>query len=258
MVETVELPASIISSSKLTVPQVIPLIPDVVSVIEKERKSMEKNFTKFFKNKKLEPHFFKVTELLWIFCHGYYIKMSDVTVSLLMECGISISVHHAEEELFKCTIKSHKDHVGLEPFFKDNIFLKQYFSNLYNCTDGEYKVEIGSYLTTLNKILTQGLPRVHKYTIYHSNGIPNARSWEMTENEWTCRLSYCLPKYLPCGYLSSYTGDDGQQFDDLQWSYSTIKLSDMYIFQGAPDIILSKRKVLDISLHSGSSTEGMS
>lgn len=136
--------------------------------------------------------------------------------------------------------------------------MKQFYSNLYNCMDGEYKVEIGNYLTTLNRLLTQGLPRVHKYTIYHSNGIPNARSWEMTENEWTCRLAYRLPKYLPCDYLSYYSGDDGPRFDDLQWSYSTIKLSDMYIFQGAPDIILRKRKVLDVSLHSGSSTEGMS
>lgn len=66
-----------------------------------------KNFAKFFKNKKFEPHFFKVTELLWIFCHGYYIKMSDVTASLLMACGILISVRHVEEELFKCTMKSH-------------------------------------------------------------------------------------------------------------------------------------------------------
>ena len=186
--------------------------------------------------------------------------MSDVTVSQLMECGILISVRHTEQELFKCTIEAHRDHVGLEPFFKDNIFLKQFYSDLCNCTDGEYKVEVDNYLTTLNRILTQGLPRVYKYTIYHSNGIPEARSWQMTENEWTCRLAHCLPKYLPCDYLSSYSGDDGPQFDDLQWSYSSIKLSDMYIFQGAPDIILSKRKVLDISLHStsGSSTEGMS
>ena len=67
---------------------------------------------------------------------------------------------------------------------------------------------------------------------------------------------------VPSNYLSSYSGDDGPQFDDLQWSYSIIKLSDMYIFQGAPHIILSKRKVLDVSLDntstSGSSTEGMS
>ena len=100
-------------------------------------------------------------------------------------------------------------------FFKDNIFLKQFYSNLYNHIDGEYKVEVGSYLTTLNRILTQGLPCVHKYMIYHSNGIPEARSWKTTENEWTCWLAYCLPTYLPSDYLSSYAGDNGPQCDYL-------------------------------------------
>ena len=35
MIKTAELPASILSSSKLTIPQVRLLIPDVVAVIEK-------------------------------------------------------------------------------------------------------------------------------------------------------------------------------------------------------------------------------
>ena len=227
-------------------------------ISNRQRKKDEQKFCKIFKE--VRTTLFKSKLGFVHFCHGHYVKMSDVTVSQLMECGILISVHHTEQEVFKCTIKLHRDHVGLESFFKDNIFLKQFFSNLYNHIDGEYKVEVGSYLTTLNRILIQGLPRVHKYTIYHSNGIPEARSWETTENEWTCRLAYCLPTYLPSDYLSSYTGDDGPQFDFLQRSYSSINLPDMYLFQGASDIILSKRKVLDISLHStsGSSTEGMS
>ena len=188
--------------------------------------------------------------------------MSDVTVSQLMECGILISVRLITHKSCSSAPSNPIEnmHIGLEPFFKDNVFLKKFYSNLYNRTDEECKAEVGSYLKTLNKILAQGLPRMHKHTMYHSNGIPETRSWEMTANEWTCRLAYCLPTYLPSDYLSSYSGDDGPQFNDLQWSYSTIKLSDMYIFHGAPDIILSKRKILDLLLHSasGSSIEGMS
>ena len=258
MIRKARLPAVMLRSSKLTISQLQSSIPDGVLVIEKERKMIDKYFAKVLKNKKSEPHFFKVNQLLWIFCHGFYVKMSDVTVSQLMECGLSISAHHTERELFSCNMASHGGHIGLEPFFKDNIFLKQFYSDLYNRgdIDEEYKAEVGRYLATLNRILTQGLPRVHKNTIYHSNGIPGARSWEMTENEWTCRLAYCLPTYLPADYLSSYSGDDGPQFDVLQWSYSDIKLPDMYLFQGAPDIILSKRKVMQSA--SGPSTEGTS
>lgn len=143
--------------------------------------------------------------------------------------------------------------------------MKRHFSNLYTSatTSGEHdREEIKVYMKKLTKLLTEELPRVHQHTMFHCKGRPTARSWEITENEWTCRLAYCLPQYLPCGFISSYSGEEGQQFDDLQWSYSGIKLADMYIFQGAPDIILSKRKTPELgnpdeSLLSGSTTEGM-
>lgn len=120
IVKTVEMP--ITSSSKLTIPEIRTLIPDVVSIIEREKKCVEKVFGKFLKNKKLEPHFFKVNDLLWIYCHGHYVKMSDVTVSLLIECGIPVSVCHTDESLFECTNAAHKSHIAFEPFLRTMFF----------------------------------------------------------------------------------------------------------------------------------------
>ena len=50
MFKTAELPASILSSSKLTIPQAHLLIPDVVAVIDKEREMMEKVLRNFLKS----------------------------------------------------------------------------------------------------------------------------------------------------------------------------------------------------------------
>ena len=140
---------------------------------------------------------------MWIFCHGITLK-----------CQMSRSVTWWSEISWCQSITLNKSCSSAPSNHMEIMLAWRHFLN-----------SIPMYW------LTQGLPHVHKYTIFHSNDIPEARSWEITENEWTCWLAYCLPKYLPCDYLSSYSGNDGPQFDDLQWSYSSIKLSDMYILE---------------------------
>lgn len=77
----------------------------------------------------------------------------------------------------------------------------------------------------------------HRYTCYHTNALPMTTSWDLEENEWTVRLSQCLPKYLPKNTNLNFSFRDGHIFKDYQAMYSETNFASMYLFQGAPDII---------------------
>ena len=59
----------------------------------------------------------------------YYIDMSDVTASLLIQSGISNDNTEAPSDI-RCTIENHHCHDGLQPFLMDNVALEQYYSQV--------------------------------------------------------------------------------------------------------------------------------
>ena len=79
----------------------------------------------------------------------------------------------------------------------------------------------------------------HKNTRFHTNALPTTRSWDLDENEWTEQLGHCLPMYFPQNLSLSCSYKDGQIFKDYQVLYSETTFSRMYMFHGAPDMILS-------------------
>ena len=64
----------------------------------------------------------------------------------------------------------------------------------------------------------------------------------MPEDDWTKRLFHSLQKYLPKESKLRLTYPEGKNFRDLQSNYSKVACARMYMFNGAPDMILTVEK----------------
>ena len=64
----------------------------------------------------------------------------------------------------------------------------------------------------------------------------------MPEDDWTRRLYHCLPKYIPKDSKLRLTYAEGKHFVDFQSSYSKVACGRIYLFHGAPDMILTVKK----------------
>ena len=79
-------------------------------------------------------------------------------------------------------------------------------------------------------------------TCYHCNGLAETTTWDMSEVEWTWRLAYALPSYLPSNSKIDCLCENGEIFSDYQSRYSQIAFARMYYLKDAPDIIVSCQK----------------
>lgn len=73
------------------------------------------------------------------------------------------------------------------------------------------RVEIMKYRSELSNACTSGW---HRNTCFHLEGGTYTKSFDMGENEWTMRLYYSLPQYLPKHVLLNCTCDKSSVFKD--------------------------------------------
>lgn len=163
--------------------------------------------------------------------------MSKVTLTAWEKCGVSINPNFSCKPLILCT--EHQYHNGLLPFFYDNVgFLALYDAILQDRTQpDERKRIVGKPQECYEK-------NSHTYTSFHCNGLPQTSTWDMVETEWTWRLYYSLPQFLPLEANAQCLCDKGEKFNDFQSKYSQLAFSQMYYFQGAPDIVIMHANVI--------------
>ena len=103
----------------------------------------------------------------------------------------------------------------------------------------ERKEEVAGYKRELDRVIRE---EDHVDTCFHCNGFTTTTGWALPEDDWTRRLYHCLPKYLPSNSKMRLTYLEGKYFGALQSSYSKVSCARMYLFQGAPDVILTVKK----------------
>ena len=125
----------------------------------------------------------------------------------------------------------HKSHHCLKPYFLDNRNLKHYLTYKLQGTTNDSEIALlKSYLVHLEK-----------------GSFPQADDavFNWNENEWTERLVQSLKYVLPDRKVT-FTANKGSQFSFLHFSSSGISaLADSSIFQGAPDIIIKNKIVMN-------------
>ena len=83
--------------------------------------------------------------------------------------------------------------------------------------DAQRKVEVSRYQSELLKTC---MAQQHKYTCFHADRAPYTRSFDLEENEWTVKLFYSLPQYLPKNVALDCTYNKGSVFEDYQFQHS--------------------------------------
>ena len=78
--------------------------------------------------------------------------------------------------------------------------------------------------------------------------MPTLSSLLFQEDDWTKRLSNSIPYCLKSIDRVKYSCRDGPRFDVLQHQYSSILITEQYLFHGAPDVIISshRHKLLEL------------
>lgn len=83
----------------------------------------------------------------------------------------------------------------------------------------------------------------HFDTCFHCDGLPTTTGWALPEDSWTIRLYHSLPRYLPKGSILRLTYPKGKEFTTFQSCYSKVACARMFLFHGAPDMILTAKKM---------------
>jgi len=212
-------------------------------VIIKERLLIAKHFGKKLTAKKGEVRkegFSLLRANLFVYINSLHISMSSVKLSLLEMCGITFSQKNLNRN--QCTNPEHQAYDGYHPFFNNNNVCRQYFKKIVDDTSesSERRVEVIKYQNILSRVTCNNS---HKNTMFHTTGLPNATCWDLQENEWSVRLMHCMLMYLPDHVHPRCTIEEGSTFEDLQSVYSRSQsCGKMFLFQGAPDIIVTTRR----------------
>jgi len=114
-----------------------------------------------------------------------------------------------------------------------------YTTELSRTDDERRKREVLRYQQELLRCMRT---KIHRNTSYHTNALPTTTSWDLEENEWTVRSSFCLSNYLPENASVNCSIRNGQIFKDYQAIYSETNFACMYLFQCALDIILTTHR----------------
>ena len=78
----------------------------------------------------------------------------------------------------------------------DNNYLLRYYEGQYHSAEEEsYKVTLATYITELTEVLQNS--RSHEHTPFTTPSLPNLPGLLFEVNDWTQRLCYLLPAYLP-------------------------------------------------------------
>ena len=219
------------------------LSPSFKTIIEEDNHKLRKHLKSKPRSKILRHNFQQFERLaasLFVFNHNCYVKMSDVTITALLECCMAIS--SVTGYLMPCPVVNHGFHDGLETFFVNNNALLVHFDALLSQNISmQRRAEITGYKERLERILNSRVP--HSHTAYHCDGLPTSSSWQLMEDEWTTGLYYSLPPYLPSGTTARLTFAQGKVFGNFHQIFSGIACpSTVYMFHGAPDIILNTQK----------------
>ena len=209
-------------------------------VIEEEEEVLKKTFNRLLKKTNSPIEFVQVKPGLFLYCYNIHIPMSSVTLTLLQRCGMKFE-GPLLGELEPCSITHHGYHDGYLPFFNDNNSLTHIYQRILHDTSGEAwrKEEVIEYYQLLSRVMRT---KMHRSTRFHTNALPTTTSWEMGEDEWTMILSKSLERYLPENVTLNCCCKDGLIFKDYQAIYSETTFGGMYLFQGAPDMILSSHR----------------
>ena len=214
--------------------------PQMRRAITMEEDKIRENFPIGIRNLKTRREFVKVQPGYYFYCSNMYIIMSKVTLTQLQECGVKIDWVKMES-LEECKNENHCEHDGFLPFFYDNNSLLRCYDKILqkDLESQQRKKEVQGYRETLIKAVRM---KMHRDTCFYTNGLPDTTSWDLEENEWTCRLFHCLKRYLPETTSVHCSFGKGQMFADYQSLYSGTNFSGMYLFQGAPDLIATTHK----------------
>lgn len=187
--------------------------------------------------------FAKVTPGLYVYGTHLYIPMPKMTLSFLQNCGVNLG-KITTGKVTECKVAQHGAHDGYYSFFNDNVTCLQYFTDIMtnSSVSVDRKEEVKKYR---NNLLEAAKSNTHQNTIFHTDSLPYSSSWDLEEPEWTIRLNYYISLYLP-DVTSKCTMRSGQHFEDYQSVYSHSLYSSMYIFRGAPDIIITSHNKPEI------------
>ena len=174
---------------------------------------------------------------VWLYYYPGYVKMSSVTLTQVLDCGIISDA--TEMESATCTCSTHDE---LQSYFYDNPRLLQIFRlQLQSATNDVRFRSLCKIIETLEGILNHSEP--HQSTPFETPSVPGLSSLMFQEDDWTKRLCNSIPYCLKSVEKVKYSSREGTRFDLLQHQYSSTFVTGHYLFQGAPDAIISyKRK----------------
>ena len=238
MFERVSIPSCLEKHHNITVATAESFLStEFIALIQKEMTTFQEIFP--VSKPKGSSEFICLKSNLFFYCNDQHAKMSSVTVSLMKRFGIAF--HVQEGDLRTCNIGYHGKHDGLMPFFSANkSLLREYDKILVDPKEStERKEEVNGYKGQLLGILNKG---EHFDTCFHCTGAATTTGWALPEDDWTKRLFHSLPKYLPKDSKLRLTYAEEKNFSDLQSYYSKVACARMYLFHGAPDMVLTVKK----------------
>ena len=145
--------------------------------------------------KVMESKFTKVNGSTFLFCHPYYIALTDIKLPALVGWRVGEVKKGSPIVVQGCVDSDHGNHMYLAPFHLTNPELLTIYEEIMNSDNDTDKGGVERDYQTLRQI-KDNPSTPHEHTKFHCTG-QCFNNIAYRESDWTTRFFYSITRHLP-------------------------------------------------------------